>query len=34
MSIEECPYFKEMGYCYDCPFYGDGEYTTFVKLTE
>lgn len=23
MSIEECPYFKKMGYCYDCPFYGD-----------
>ena len=25
MSIEEYPYFKEMGYCYDCPFYGDGD---------
>lgn len=24
-NIKECPYYAEHGYCYDCPYYGDGD---------
>ena len=25
MKIDDCPYYQENGYCYDCPYYGDGD---------